>query len=49
MLISEADHDKIAQAVAAAEARTSGEIRCVLASETGSPALTGVAAAPRSL
>lgn len=42
--ISEADHVRIAEAVAAAERASCAEIRCVLALETGRPALTAIAA-----
>ena len=42
MKISDLDHARIAAAVAAAEARTSGEIRCVLAGESSDPRLSAM-------
>jgi putative membrane protein len=42
MKISDLDHARIADAVAVAEARTSGEIRCVLAGESSDPRLSAV-------
>jgi putative membrane protein len=41
MIVTEEDHERIAEAVARAEAGTSGEIRCVLAASTGNPPLSG--------
>lgn len=43
-MISNDDHARIAQAVAKAEASTSGEIRCVLAYETGNARLNAMIA-----
>ncbi len=50
MTISEADYARIAEAVARAEASTSGEIRCVLAAETvNAPVLALIAGAGAAL